>query len=126
MLNKKKAIFWAIGIIIFIAVIFGAFYLLRDKDQPRDDNKPVNQTSGPFNEETAIEFAKKDEDFVNAANKFESYFNFELKLLYSAYFDEEENCWVVSVWPEDTNDLWYYIKFNDEGTIIKKAYGEGA
>jgi len=76
------------------------------------------------NKKEALEFAKNDKDFIEMANKFKLDFN--EKILYNAYFDEEEKCWNVSVWPENTSDLWYYIKFDNQGRIIDKGLGKGA
>jgi hypothetical protein len=74
--------------------------------------------------EKAIEFAKTDKDFVQASERYKE--TFQAKLLYNAYWNIEKNSWEVTVWPEDTNDVWYYLEFDKQGQIISQGYGKGA
>ena len=82
----------------------------------------VNQIDGPFNRETAIEFAKRNRDFIDAVNIFK---DFNSKLLYNSFFDEEEGYWEVYVESEYSVDSWYSMIFDNQGTVISQEYGRG-
>lgn len=45
-----------------------------------------------------------------------------------AYFDKEQNFWVVGIYPDSTDilDIWYEIHFLPDGEILQKGRGLGA
>ncbi|VVB78823.1 Uncharacterised protein [uncultured archaeon] len=115
--NKRRISSLLFGVLIILILI-----IILVSIQKRIDT--LNRVTLPIDtKEEAIIFAKTDSNFSNAIKDFE--YEFRNRLIYNSYFDEKTNTWQVSVWPEGTIDLWYYVEFNKNGDIIKKGYGEG-
>jgi len=113
--NTKLNIILFIVLIIAFIVILNLF-LIKPKSATQLNSVSINISTN----EGAIEYAKKDRDFIAAVNEFKSYGN----LKYQAYIQTDGN-WYVSTWPEGTADLWYYLKLDNKGNIIEKGYGQG-
>jgi len=116
--HKNRCLIITISIIIILVIAVAICYSIKKDNHNNVPASPINNLIN--NKEEAINFAKADKEFNEASNRYILRFN--EKLIYSSNYYEEDRYWEVSVSPDNTGDVGYFIDFYSNGTIIKRDY----